>query len=1103
MIWQSLVRHSILALLCLAFATLAHAAGAFPDLTWSPLPLTIPTDPDARYIDFDKGNDSNPGTRASPWKHHPWDPEAAGKARWDSDTATFYFKKGVTYRGRLVAKRSGTEARPIVLGVASDWGTGTARISGAQAIESGWRLCRPEDGEGLPRASLGKAWCLDTTLVTPQALWAISGDTLLKLVPARQPNWSSNNADDPRAGWAVLADTRMRIRITTSSTEGFMTGDRIEVVGQTTACDCVVRDIGFDYLDIETAEQRIKGLQADAIISNGRSSTTVKKFWGTHEILRQLTDPGLRHVGPHDGAVIWVEESYMPKPFAGIVTASSGDHIESNLHLPPSEGPEPFNRYFLEGLLNYLDAPGEFAVRTLDRKSVRLFVRLPKDADPNQWCIEIPQKNVLVDISSRQHIRIAGLEFVFARQVPVGTDEAQFATLNAAAIEIRGSSVGIRIDHNRMLHLPAGVVASPAKTRDAQKLDRLSIEDNDFEDIEGSAIALSSGWNDPGLQKTGSRLIHVSVLRNRITNNGYRTLAHWSVGAHGHAIEVTGGELVEVAWNHVRRTWGSGISVLMGSDYSRGNVERPLIRGLVHHNKVVDSVLGLQDYGGIASWLGGPLYMYDNISGNAVGYRYDRQHRPLDEIPLRTNSFAMAYYFDGQYKGYAFNNIGWGKNNDIHSSIYNSVGFKEAMGFMNAVFNNTFYRVAAGLHKDMPQHNRSYYLGNVFADIGHKYIQHEVKKDVIDYETLTYGHNVYNGPVEAFGQLGAGRRNVFPTLAAWKDNLRQHGAIMSSDSDVIVTDNPLPSAMNLDFRPAPGSAVIDRGVRFFVPWGLARVVAEWHFYASESRPQRVVDESINMNSEWIQRSMFAQIPRRDLDCPGISAGDYISGTLEDWTHGALKLDGQSRYCHVSHATSLAPYEWQSGYGKGRISALQRETLDIGGGNLTIEVVIRPLATGRDAGLLGKIADNGYSVHVTPDGRLRVTLDYGKDSCKRLSNSALTDGAWHHVLIEIDRRQPDGITIYVDGRLDNGVWQGHMSNAVLRNEADFTIGRVGTDYYAGAVDFVRVAKSTLRESETDIRELYQWEFDGPALRDFSGEKYSGATRDAGAVEASVP
>lgn len=1084
-------RRLMASILSLALS-MGHAIAEYPDLQWSPHPLDIPIDPDARYIDFESGDDDNPGTRAAPWKHHPWDPEARGKARRDNDTATFYFKNGVTYRGSLIARRSGTESRPIVLASTTDWGSGPARISGAQAIESGWRLCREEDNRELPRSSLGKTWCIDTTLEgVPQALWAQSGNSTHELVPARQPNWRVTNPDDPRSGWAVLTEIRMRIRIHTGRLQGFAIGDRLQIgPGQTgKACPCTVIAVGSDYLDIDAPEQRINDLKPNAVISNGSSTATVKRVWGTHEILRRLSDPALAGTGPHDGATIWVEHSYMPKPMAGIVTATdtAGGSIESNLRLPSNFGPKPYNRYYLEGLPRYLDSPGEFVAVPLSGKKTRLMLWMPGDADPNQSRVEIPQQPLLIDINDRQHIRIAGLEFTHARQPSAGTAAAQFAPLHAAAILVRGNSTGIRIENNRLQQLPAGVVASPDPARkQAQTLDWLAVEDNEFVDIEGSPVALSNGWSHAGLQNTGSRLIHVAVNRNRIENCGHRALAHWSVGAHGHGIEVIGGELVEVSGNHVQNCWGSGIVTLMGSDYTRGKIERPLIRGLVHHNKVVDSVLGLQDYGGIASFMGGPLYMYNNISGNAVGYRYAEERRIPNLDPFRGSSFAAAFYFDGQYKGYFFNNIAWGKNNDIHSSIYNAVGFKEALGLMNAVFNNSFHRVAVGLHKDMPQHGRNHYLGNVFADIGHNHIQHEPRREVIEYDTLAYGHNVFHGDVDAFGQLGAGNRNILASLKDWTDNLRSRGALLA-DSGLVINENPLPNADRFDFRPRPGLPAADGGVRYFVPWGLARVVGEWHFYASPSQPQRVTDESIHMNSEWVHRSMFAQIPRRDLLCQATAQGDYVTGALENWTAGALRFDGATRHCIANHAESARPYDWIGATGSGRIGSGQRETLDIGAGDLTIETVIRPGPTGRSAGLIGKLSGNGYSIRIEPDGRLRATLASGSSSAERLSSTPLTDGAWHHVLVEFDRTRREGITIYLDGRLDNGAWTGVMSTEPVTNEADFTVGRVGTDYYSGDMDYIRIAKSTLRDSETDIEELYNWQFDGPATRDIAGSK----------------
>ncbi len=54
---------------------------------------------------------------------------------------------------------------------------------------------------------------------------------------------------------------------------------------------------------------------------------------------------------------------------------------------------------------------------------------------------------------------------------------------------------------------------------------------------------------------------------------------------------------------------------------------------------------------------------------------------------------------------------------------------------------------------------------------------------------------------------------------------------------------------------------------------------------------------------------------------------------------------------------------------------------------------------------------------------------------------------------------------------------------------------------GAVDFLRVCRSTLAESKTSIGELYAWEFDGPFLRDFCGNAPVGK-RDAGAIEGSA-
>ena len=39
-----------------------------------------------------------------------------------------------------------------------------------------------------------------------------------------------------------------------------------------------------------------------------------------------------------------------------------------------------------------------------------------------------------------------------------------------------------------------------------------------------------------------------------------------------------------------------------------------------------------------------------------------------------------------------------------------------------------------------------------------------------------------------------------------------------------------------------------------------------------------------------------------------------------------------------------------------------------------------------------------------------------------------------------------------------------------------------------MDFLRVSRGTLKEAETNIEELYDWEFNGPFLKDFMVRKW---------------
>ncbi|RPJ37660.1 MAG: hypothetical protein EHM35_06190, partial [Planctomycetaceae bacterium] len=52
------------------------------DLEWAPRPFAFKAGESIRYIDFESGYDANDGlSKQTPWKHHPWDPDATGQAK--------------------------------------------------------------------------------------------------------------------------------------------------------------------------------------------------------------------------------------------------------------------------------------------------------------------------------------------------------------------------------------------------------------------------------------------------------------------------------------------------------------------------------------------------------------------------------------------------------------------------------------------------------------------------------------------------------------------------------------------------------------------------------------------------------------------------------------------------------------------------------------------------------------------------------------------------------------------------------------------------------------------------------------------------------------
>ncbi len=1084
-------------------------------------PLTYIPDQNARYIDFENGDDDNKGTRTDPWKHHPWDPNARGNAATATGIRTYIFRKGTIYRGFLDATQSGSPKNPVRLTIDPDWGEGEAILSGSQKVTEKWSRCNPEITSKLPAESVNKAWCLTVKSgAEPRMLWKLDASGITRIPLARTPNWKIIEQDDPRSQWYELTDVILELPLEVDGAKGFSIGDNLSVIPgrqapawQTESKKLpLIRiiDIDKNQLLVEVRNWHAGLLRAGNQLTNNKTRTTIKQPGGSHSIIRHLADTAhlkSNRADAYAGATIWAERRSMPKADAAIITNNSRyDHLLSaNFHRSIGGGPRPHDRYYLEGLPEFLDSPGEYLYIPGKNNSGTLVLRLPNDDNPNLATIETALRPTILSIVDKTNIDISGLIFRFSNQVFPGTREARFAPLHASAIQIRGNSRDIRIHNCRFFHLPAGIVGYPEDRAEPSRIDNIFISDNTFNDIDGSAIAIGNGQMHHSLKKNGSRLVHVNVLRNRITNSGYRTLAHFSLGNQGHAIGITGGEVVDVTGNRIDRVWGAGISVRLGSGYKDGHVARPLLRGLIRDNRVIDSLLGLQDAGGITSWMGGPTYIYNNISGNPVGCMHSKHITSRRHDWYRRGCYGVGIYLDGQYKGYVFNNIAWGKNNNANDRIYNSAGFNEAMGFMNTIFHNTFSRFAVGLHKGIArQHNRNYYIGNLFLDMGLQNIQQENISSAIEPGTLAFSNNLFWGNPNAFGKFGNHRRDAHKDLSDWQGSMHDRQMI-AYDTGVIADRIPVNNVNPPDFSPTKDSPAIDAGGKVFVPWALYGVVGEWHFLRRRDAPSVITGENINMNAEWHQRDMYHLIPRNDLQCRNTRERDFVAGILEDWVPGALKFDGERRYCVLADAIPESTLEQSpnSGHRKDSASDTQRETVDMGTNNFLIEVVLAPTPGSGQSGIVSKRGERGYELDLDSGGHLRLTLDSENGTVSRTSSVSIDDGNWHHVITEVDRSSPEGITIYIDGKRANGTWAGtHLHNVSLSNSADFEVGRSSAGAYSGLIDFLRISRGTLAQAETNIEELFDWEFNGPFLRDFYGRAITGKLRDVGAVEFSI-
>ena len=1053
------------------------------DLQWAPKPFEFKKGESVRYIDFENGDDNNNGTsQDKPWKHHPWDANATGKAKAGDGLHAYMFKRGVVYYGKLLAnkrgKQSGERGNPIRLTSDPTWGEGDAVLSGAKAFNGGWKTCNAGDAPAkMPETD--KIWYIDLgQSFTPRAIWQRRGEEITRIPIARTPNWNDSNPLDPCVEWPMM----------------------------------------------EHPMYKTKDMEKWAVWKKGGPFHLENWYICDDEHLTNA-DPEF-----YVGATVWSRWGVMmgrPYRYPRRVTKYSPEFHGIDVCASfPSNGRQRNTRYFLEDLPQFLDSPGEYfydrdiivskgpsanngisetKARTLKATHKgRLYLRLPDDRNPNDAVIEMGCREQIIDIRHQHDIEISGLRFRFTNPSR-GTPDAPFfpgqvwppVMADPTCVRLVGSCNDVLVANCRFDHTVSAIAGFTRhskfhmgfyfKDKDlatgpfTDVMSGIVVRDCDISHTDDSAVQFRDGplAGQPTPPEHISSLVRIDILRNRFFNIAMR-----GYGAKQSAVPAINLRNVvrsEVAGNIVDRCNGSGIYVYNakgGNDLRN----RPLIRALIHHNKVTGSLLSSCDYGGIESWQGGPSYVYNNISGNAMRH------------------FGFTYYIDGQYKSYLFNNIAWGSSNVLGDPLYSHTAFMEVIGFSNKLFNNTAYTFVNGGMRGYSGGGRNAYLGNVLANISQNFLRHRIRPR--DAASTAYAGNVFHGIAE--------------------------GKLPVAEAGVVSKALPLEHPAKHDYRLTKDSLAIDRGVQFFVPWGLYATVGEWHFCKFQDADKIVVGENFYMTDEHISREMYADVPWNSLKTQGVSLGSYSKGNLEDWTEGALNFNGKDMFCVLPDEELKSDYDRSAKYetvetrGKKRLvlrttrklkrgepipkstyPGAKRRTVDMGTNDFLVEAYFKTEPGLKGNALVSKLSDRvGYMLDIDHAGNPRLTLKAGDASCSRSGSQAVNDGKWHHIIAEVDRSKDGGITIYIDGKKADGQLTGKMlrEDVSLSNTAAFFVGKGPmVNLFAGAIDFLRVCRGTLNDAETTIEELYAWEFDGPQFRDFTGKRIADGKRDAGAIE----
>ncbi len=1106
------------------------------DIEWMPRPFEFKAGDLVKFIDYQNGDDNNDGaSKETAWKHHPWDRNATGNAAAHEGVTTYVFRRGVAYRGGLSPDESGEDSKPIIITASSldkdspyYWGEGEAYMVGSTGLPAQWvKATEVNAPQRIPEPD--KVWALDMTgyrlnhlnskTNTYELQMEMTGTTRNRNVAmpfmglfrvdkdatsheqhmARTPDWQRGNDNFVLDYWHRMDDSA---GIPGSGKKGVASGFKDEDV--------------------------LKG-HPDDWFAGGYIWQQYAHFMGTPIPKKIEYKEEAKHYKGQEYKV------YDPEK-ASLYTGSIYGATKGGLY------------YMIEGLPQYLDTPEEYY---FDEKTGFLYYMPPEGMNPNEMALELTSVYTGIGISSKSNILINGLNFRYYDGAGVGMGE------DVTNVTISNCTFEHLLDY--------GVKYGASNWRGGKEgdwADNIRVTDCDFQNVLSMPINMTS---DP---HNNRRLGHVEILRNNIYNSGMRHRDN--VQSSVEALKVSFARTGAIAGNVIERSFGSGIQIFTGAQLEYKYPEKsavkvanfPLTRVHIFQNKTVNTALGVNDYGGFSLWQGGVQYCYNNNIGNSPGVM------PAGIAWFNTPPTNLSYplYLDGAYKIYSFNNIIWARSNDFSKDEYatKTPGYFMVFGFLNQLVNNTFYRTGSGVGGSAGHRNDV--LGNIFSEVGYidengkaqgKFIANDRTGDPSlvgggdtgdsgrrGVPTLAFAKNLFYGAGHAGRLLKPGRfgpdspgieaDTIEELSEAMQDFPIRLGLLGTKAESNPIIGKSDPSAIEdiseVDFRPSEGSAAIDKGLRYFIPWSLYGTVGEWHFTENQADPTAVMDYSWYMCEPHYHRMMYEFVPSSDLTMNMATLDDYVPSPSEDWVNGAVNFDG-IRFASVSDEHLRADIElaaWpkkpDGEYGKMRdapegplwkkpeptdgkkkyakdamyvFPGEHRRTLAVSTENLLLEANFKADGAGV---IMGKSDGKaGYQMQVNDAGKAVFRLTAMGRNSDIVSKTSVNDGKWHHVIGEVDR-ETARMTIYVDGKKEAEEMIAPMANVSLDNHADFLVGKAADDsgHFKGAIDFLRVCHGTLADAETTIDELYAWQTDGPMYYDMTGAKPVGQ-RDAGAME----